>query len=157
MEFQELAKACGEAFGKPALAPDETGICRIDADGIEVTVGENAARGLVVFRCTAGALPTNGTARFRRAMLHANFMGRNTAGAQLAVSAKDEIVLQQTLSLAFTDGETAVTQIRLLAGMAGQWRKLVADYEPVAVRQEAEAEEERKLVRRMIASSFLRV
>lgn len=157
MEFQELAKICGAAFGNPALAPDETGACRVTVDGVEVTLRENAARGLVAFRCTAGRMPERGADRFRRAMLHANFMGRNTAGAQLAVSADDEIVLAQTLPLALADGEAAVALVRVLAGAAQSWRKLAEGYAPVAVRQEAAAAEEQRLARRMVASAFLRV
>lgn len=143
--------------GSSAAAAEEPEVRRIDADGTEVTVVEDAERGFVAYRCVAGRLPANGTARFRRAMLHANFMGRNTAGARLAVSEGGEIVLSQTLPLAFADDELAGGLVRSLAAVARQWRQFAETYAPVASRQETDQEDERKLARRMVASTFLRV
>ena len=143
--------------GSAAAAAEEPEVRRIDVDGTEVTVVEDAERGFVAYRCVAGRLPASGTARFRRAMLHANFMGRNTAGARLAVSEGDEIVLSQTLPSAFADDELAGGLVRSLAAVARQWRQFAETYAPVAARQEADQEDERKLARRMVASTFLRV
>lgn len=122
-----------------------------------VTRTDDAERQLAVFRCIVGKMPERGAERFRRAMLHANFMGGDTAGACLGVTAAGEIVLSLALPLVLTGDETAAEVTRRMSDMAQEWRCLVADYAPVAVRQEAEADESRKLARRLIISAGLRV
>ena len=139
MEIDELKKACQAEL-------EEAG----------VTLRDDPERKLAVFRLVIGKMPKEGLAKFRQVMLRANFLGGEIAGARLAVSSDDEIILSQTLPLAQTDGTIAASSVRRLSGVAEVWRQLLDDYPPAAARQKAEAEEDVRLTRRMVASAFLR-
>ena len=140
MTFEELRESCRGA---------------LEESGVSLT--EDSVRGLAVFRCVACGVPTERAEGLRKALLAANFMGGGARGARIAVTSEDEIVLTQVLPLVLLDGETATGLVRTLADAAKDWRELIADYGPAAVRQTAADEEALRLARRMAVSGFLRV
>ena len=140
MTFEELNESCREAL-----------------EGAGISLTEESARGLAVFRCVVRRMPKERAGKLGLALLAANFMGGGTRGAWLAVSSEGEIVLRQVLPLSLLDEKLATEAIRALADAAKGWREIIADYETAAARQTVADEEALRLARRMAISGFLRV
>ena len=99
----------------------------LDIDGIIVTIV--AKDDELIFSAEIGAPPAEGAASFSDLLLEANMQ----SGAVFAKTPESgEYILVRRLSLATTDDDAFDAALEVFVNQAETWRRLLADFRPVA-------------------------
>jgi hypothetical protein len=126
MDFQELISDFAERHGIADLAAEDNAAA-LDVDGIVVTLV--AAGDVLSLSADIGEPPVEGRAGFAELMLEANLQSE-------AFFAKEPeggvYVLVRRIPLQTADGSSFDAALEALVNLAETWRKLLADYRPVA-------------------------
>ena len=147
MEFTKLISDFAERHGIANLAAEDNAAA-LDVDGIVVTLV--AAGDALSVSAEIGEPPSEGRAEFAELMLEANLQ----SGAFFAKEPESgAYVLVRRLQLPALDAESFDAALEDLVNLAETWRRLLADFRPVA-KAAAERVEE---VPQFGASGFVQV
>ena len=126
MDFVELISDFGERHGIANLVAEDNSAA-LDIDGILVTLV--AASDVLSAAADIGEPPVEGRGDFAELLLEANLQSE-------AFFSKDPVtgsyILVRRLSLPALDGEAFDAALESLVNQAETWRRLLADYRPVA-------------------------
>jgi len=126
MDFHELISDFAERHGIANLAAEDNAAA-LDVDGIVVTLV--AADDTLSVSADIGEPPVDGRADFAELLLEANLQ----SGAFFAKEPeKGAYILVRRLSLATLDAESFDAALEALVNLAETWRRLLADFRPVA-------------------------
>ncbi len=136
MDFTELITDFAQRHGIEGLTADD-GAAALDIDGIVVTIV--AAGDAVSFSADIGQPPSEGQANFADLLLEANLQ----SDAFFAKTPEtDTYVVVRRLALASLDADAFDAALEALVNQAETWRRLLADFRPVAEAAAKEALEE---------------
>ena len=126
MEFQQLIADFAERHSIANLAAEDNAAA-LDVDGIVITLA--AAGDALLISANIGEPPSEGRAEFAELLLEANLQSE-------AAFAKEpesgDYVLVRRLQLQMLDAESFDAALEALVNMAETWRRLLADFRPVA-------------------------
>ena len=126
MEFEKLISDFAERHSIANLAA-ENNAAALEVDGIVVTLV--AAGDSLSVSAEIGEPPADGRAEFAELMLEANLQ----SGAFFAKEPESgAYVLVRRLQLPALDAESCDTALEELVNLAETWRRLLADFRPVA-------------------------
>ena len=135
MDFQQLIADFAERHSIANLAIKDNAVA-LDVDGIVITLV--AVGDTLLISADIGEPPSEGRAEFAELMLEANLQSE-------AAFAKEpesgDYVLVRRLQLQMLDAESFDAALEALVNMAETWRRLLADFRPVA-KAAAESTEE---------------
>ena len=135
MDFQQLIADFAERHGIENLAAEDNSAA-LDIDGIVVTLV--AAGDALSISAYIGEPPSEGRAEFAELMLEANLQSE----AFFAKGPENSTyVLVRRLQLPALDGESFDAALEALVNLAEAWRRLLADFRPVAKAAAERAEE----------------
>ena len=126
MEFEKLISDFAERHGIANLAAEDNAAA-LDIDGIVVTlvtVGDALSVSAEI-----GEQPAEGRAEFAELMLEANLQSEAFFAKQPESSA---YILVRRLSLSTLDDDAFDAALEALVNLAETWRRLLADFRPVA-------------------------
>ena len=126
MDFTQLVSDFAERHGIANLAAEDNAVA-LDIDGIVVTL---VARGdALLISAGIGEPPSEGRAEFAELLLEANMQ----SGAFFAKEPEGgAYVLVRRLQLPALDAESFDAALEALVNLAETWRRLLADFRPVA-------------------------
>ena len=134
MEFNQLIADFAKRHNVENLVVVD-GAAALDIDGIIVTI---VAKGEVLnFSAEIGDPPAEGAAVFANLLLEANTM---SSAVFAKVPDPGQYVVVQRLQLALVDGDAFDAALEAFVNQAETWRRLLADFRPVA-KAAAESEE----------------
>ena len=126
MEFEKLISDFAERHGIANLVSEDN-TAALDIDGIVITLV--AAGDALSISADIGEPPSEGRAEFAELMLEANLQSE-------AFFAKGQengaYILVRRLQLPALDGESFDAALEALVNLAETWRRLLADFRPVA-------------------------
>ena len=126
MEFTELLNDFGERHGIANLAAEDNAAA-LDIDGIVITLV--SAGDALSISAEIGEPPSEGRAEFAELMLEANLQSE----AFFAKEPENGVyILVRRLQLLALDGESFDAALEALVNLAETWRRLLADFRPVA-------------------------
>ena len=126
MEFQQLIADFAERHGIANLVVEDNAAA-LDVDGIVITLV--AAGDALSISADIGEPPSEGRAEFAELMLEANMQ----SGAFFAKEPESgAYVLVRRLQLPALDAESFDAALEALVNLAETWRRLLADFRPVA-------------------------
>ena len=126
MEFQQLIADFAERHSIANLAAEDNAAA-LDVDGIVITLV--AAGDALSISADIGEPPSEGRAEFAELMLEANMQ----SGAFFAKEPESgAYVLVRRLQLPTLDAESFDAALEALVNLAETWRRLLADFRPVA-------------------------
>ena len=135
MEFEKLISDFAERHGIANLVAEDNAAA-LDIDGIVVTI--IAAGDALSVSANIGEPPSEGRADFAELMLEANLQSE-------AFFAKEpesgDYILVRHLSLPTLDAESFDAALEALVNLSETWRRLLADFRPVAKAAADRAEE----------------
>ena len=135
MEFAKLISDFGERHDIANLTADDNAAA-LDIDGIVVTLV--AAGDALSVSADIGEPPAEGRAEFAELMLEANLQ----ADAFFAKEPEsDTYIIVRRLALTTLDIESFDAALEALVNLAETWRRLLADFRPVAKAAAENAEE----------------
>ena len=141
MQFDELIKGLGERL-QVALTTED-GVCTLGIDDMTVTLMELRELDALVITGEMGEPPPQGLEKLYRVMLEANHNFTGTAGATISLDPERHVFrLCRMSQLVATDVDALVTMLERFVNTLEAWRKLIADYRPVAERAAAAVEKE---------------
>lgn len=126
MDFHELISDFAERHGVANLAAENDAVA-LDVDGIVVTLV--AAGDTLLVSANIGEPPTDGRADFAELMLEANMQSEAFFAKEPEGNA---YILVRRLSLSTLDSESVDAALEALVNLAETWRRLLADFRPVA-------------------------
>ena len=126
MDFVKLISDFAERHGIANLAAEDNAAA-LDVDGIVVTLV--AAGDALSISAYIGEPPSEGRADFAELMLEANLQSEAFFAKGPENSA---YVLVRRLPLPALDGESFDAALEVLVNLAETWRRLLADFRPVA-------------------------
>ena len=158
MEFQDLMKGFGEAFGIADFKPGDDGSWNVEIDGMPVSFSELADPPRMRMRAPVCELPAKGRGALLRVMLESMFMGRATGGAAFALNeGSDSVILHRIDSLQTLGLEAFKELLERFVNILAQWREISARFEPVAGELEKAEQAAVEVSRQMKADGFMRV
>lgn len=158
MDFKVLMAAFGSGIGISDLCPDENGVCNLAFDGMDVSFTSVKEIGRLVVWAEVGEIPSEGGDRLCRTMMEAMFMGQCTAGASFSVNAETgRIYLQRIEPLRGIDLAEFRRLVEKFLNTLAQWRKLVAEYRPIAAEIHRAQELEKGEAAAFRANGFMQV
>ena len=135
MDFAELISGFAERHGVADFAAKDNAAA-LDIDGIIVTFV--ATGDSLVVSANIGEPPSEGRADFADLMLEANLQSEAFFAKE---PESDAYVLVRRLSLPTLDAESFDAALEALVNLAETWRRLLADFRPVAKAIAERAEE----------------
>lgn len=133
MDFKELMSGFGEKVGIEGLAPDGENICRIDIDGMSVSLMEHLESRSIVIWAEVSEPPPEGVTILYRVLMEAMFMGQGTGGSSFSIEPESKkIFLHRIDPLQSLDLDSFCAILEKFVNVLEQWRKLIADFRPVA-------------------------
>ena len=133
MELSEIMEQFAQKIGLADFAPDADGSYRLAIDDMTVSfVEEGESRTLATY-AEIGDLPPEGVTALYRVLMEAMFMGQATGGSAFSVEPNSgKIFLHRVDSLAALDADAFSAMLEKFVNVLEQWRKLIADFRPVA-------------------------
>lgn len=157
MEFNDLLSALGEKIGID-LKADEEGTVNLAVDNMSVVLQAVPELDKLLLYGEVGDPPPEGADRLAEAMLQSNYLFQGTGGATLSQDADSgSYFLCQYEVLSLLDSEKFEKLLESFVNTLESWRRLVADYGPVAAEQAQARIEESNEVSSMQSSGFLQV
>ena len=135
MDFPELISDFAERHGVANLAAENNAVA-LDVDGIVVTLV--AAGDTLLVSANIGEPPTDGRADFAELMLEANLQSEALFAKE---PEKGAYILVRRLLISMLDAESFDAALEALVNMAETWRRILADFRPVAKAAAERAEE----------------
>jgi len=135
MDFEKLISDFAERHGIANLAAEDNAAA-LDIDGIVVTLV--AAGDVLSASADIGEPPTEGRADFAELMLEANLQSEAFFAKE---SGNGSYILVRRLSLPILDAESFDAALEAFVNLAETWRRLLADFRPVAKAAAERAEE----------------
>lgn len=133
MDFKDLMSGFGAKVGIPDLAPDSENTCRIDIDGMSVSFMQHQESDMVVTWAEVSEPPPEGVTILYRVLMESMFMGQGTGGSTFSIEPESKkIFLHRLDPLALMDLDSFCTMLEKFVNVLEQWRKLIADFRPVA-------------------------
>ena len=126
MDFHELISDFAERHGIANLAAEDNAAA-LDIDGIVVTLV--AADDVLSVSAEIGEPPVDGRAEFAELLLEANLQSESFFAKE---SESGAYILVRRLSLLSLDTESFDAALEALVNLAETWRRLLADFRPVA-------------------------
>ena len=126
MDFAKLISDFAERHGIANLAAEDNAAA-LDVDGIVVTLV--AAGDVLSVSAEIGEPPSDGRAEFDELMLEANLQSEAFFAKEPEGGA---YILVRRLSLPMLEPEAFDTALEALVNLAETWRRLLADFRPVA-------------------------
>ena len=126
MDFTELISNFAERHGIANLSAEDNAAA-LDVDGIVVTLV--AAGDALSVSADIGEPPTDGRADFADLMLEANLQSDSFFAKE---SESGTYILVRRLSLPTLEAEAFDAALEALVNLAETWRRLLADFRPVA-------------------------
>lgn len=126
MDFQELISNFAERHGIANLAAED-GAAALDIDGIVVTLV--AAGDALSISADIGEPPAEGRDGFAELMLEANLQSESFFAKEPEGGV---YIIVRRIPLQAADATSFDTALESLVNLAETWRKLLADYRPVA-------------------------
>ena len=136
MDFHELISDFAERHGIADLAAEDNAAA-LDVDGIVVTLV--AAGDVLSITADIGEPPTEGRADFAELMLEANLQSDSFFAKEPESGA---YILVRRLSLPTLEVDAFDAALEALVNLAETWRRLLADFRPVAKAAAERADEE---------------
>ena len=136
MDFHELISDFAERHGIANLAAGDNAAA-LDVDGIVVTIA--AAGDALSVSAEIGEPPAEGRADFAELLLEANLQSEAFFSK---VHESGAYILVRRLSLPALDAESFDAALEALINLAETWRRLLADFRPVAKAAAERADEE---------------
>lgn len=125
--IQELGKRCGNEFAV------EDGVCTLGIDDMTVTVQEIDEVGVISTYADIGEPPPQGLEKLFESMLVANYLFAGTAGSTISFNSERRVfVLCRVDPVSMMDGEKFCNMLEKFVNTLESWRKLLADYRPLA-------------------------
>lgn len=160
MDFDEIIEQFAAAAGLEGFRADDDGVYRLLIDGMPVSACP-ADDGHIALFAPVGEPPPDAVAgreRLYRTLLESAHLGRGTASASFSIDAETgEIYLQRLESAAGLDCEGFKLLLENFVDVLAEWRRIVADFRPIAAKVDEEAREDEKLSRNMGVDGFLQV
>ena len=135
MDFKDLITDFAEWHGIANLAAEDNAVA-LDIDGIVVTLV--AADDALSVSADIGEPPTEGRADFAELLLEANLQSDAFFAKE---SERGAYILVRRLLLPTLDAESFDAALEALVNLAETWRRLLADFRPVAKATAKRAEE----------------
>ena len=85
MKFEELMNAFGVGIGIPDLMPDASGVCRVDVQGMDISLIDVSEMESVGILAEIGEPPPKGAEMLYRSMMEAMGTGQNGSEATLSI------------------------------------------------------------------------
>ena len=126
MDFATLISEFAERHGISNLTAEDNAAA-LDIDGIVVTIV--AAGDAVLVSANIGEPPTDGRAEFAELLLEANLQSEAFFAKE---SETGSYILVRRLLLMTLDAESFDAALEALINLAETWRRLLADFRPVA-------------------------
>ena len=154
MELSEIMEQFAQKIGLADFAPDADGSYRLAIDDMTVSfVDEGESRTLATY-AEIGDPPPEGVTALYRVLMEAMFMGQATCGSAFSVEPNSgKIFLHRVDSLAALDADAFSAMLEKFVNVLEQWRKLIADFRPVAGEVEKVLSDEPP----MLGSGFMQV
>ena len=129
MTFEDLIGALSRTLG--VEIEDAGGAAAVEIDGT-VVVLQDAGK-MLLMRAEIGEFPPDGKEDLLRSAMEANFLYQGTGGATLAVNPADgHLHIQKYNWLERLDANMAFDMLERFADTIAAWRKVLADFRPVA-------------------------
>ncbi len=136
MDFADLVRGFGQKIGVD-LSVDEDGLCALNIDDMRVSIQNIDEVGLVSVFGEIGDPPPQGLEELLLAMLSANHLFQGTSGATISRDPETQkFYLCRCDVSSVLDLETFSSNLEKFVNTLETWRKLVADYRPVAGEKE---------------------
>lgn len=140
MTFDELIRDFGGQIGVELTSRD--GMVALDIDGMSVLIQELHELDAVVVLGEIGEPPPQGLEALLSSMLNANHLFAGTSGGTLSRDPESgKFFLCRWKPLALADAASFAAMMDRFLNVLETWRKLVADYRPVAASAATEVEE----------------
>ena len=163
MELEEIMAQFAETAGlEKGFGADADGVYRLRIDEMPVSVSP-AGDGHFALFAPVGEPPPDAVAgreRLYRTLLESAHLGRGTASASFSIDAESgNICLQRLESTAALDLEGFRQLLGNFVNTLVEWRRIVADFRPVAVKVDEEARKGEEISRSLAmgADGFLQV
>ena len=129
MTFDGIIEALGGRLG--VEIENAGGAAAVEIDGAVVVLQD--AGELLLLRAEIGELPDEGRDALVASAMKANFLYQGTGGSTLALDPDSgRLVIQKYNWLERLDPESAFDMLEHFADTVAAWRRIVADYRPVA-------------------------
>ena len=150
MQFDELMAVFAEKVGLAGLGPDGDGAYHINVDDMVVSFGENRTSEEVLMLAEVGQPPPEGREQLFRKLLQAMKPGGAMDGLVFSCGERDDVILMhRRMSLPLLDAEGFMTGVETFVNQLELWRRLLADFRPLAASaaeaRQADDEERRSL------------
>lgn len=156
MDLNELMEEFAASAGLEEFGADADGAYRLLIDEMPVAVCP-AGDGHVALFAPVGEPPPNapaGRELLYRLLLESAHLGRGTASAFFSVDAETgEICLQRLESTAALDSENFKNLLGNFVNALAEWRRIVADFRPVAAKVDEEMRTDEEASRSMAMGS----
>ena len=153
----EKSAATAEIKG---CAPDGNGVYWLLVDDMELCVF-STDDGHVAFSAGVGEPPPGGVETrecFYRTLLEAMHLGRGSAGASFSIDgASGTVCLHRTEALSALDFEAFKSTMGHFVDTLAEWRKIAADFRPVAEKRASEENARREGARDVVENGFMQV
>lgn len=131
MDIGEIMETFGRERGIGGLVPDEDGTYALDIDGMSVAFAEVEGDRLVTWSEVCEPQP-EGREHLFRALLEGMFMGEGTGGASFSVErGSGKVCLHRIDALGALDLPSFKGMLEKFVNVLEEWRRLVADFQPV--------------------------
>lgn len=132
MDFETMIKALGGKIGIE-LAPDAEGVCQLAVDDMQVVVQQLPELQVVCVFAEIGEPPPENPTALYEAALAANHLFQGTSGATISREADTgKLFLCRCDPLPLLDADSFSAVLEKFVNTLETWRKLVAEYRPVA-------------------------
>ena len=143
MELKELMEGLAAACGIDGMAANEDGIYRLMIDDMEVSFMSVEESGQLVVWAEVCEMPPEGRERLCRVLMESMFMGRATGGATFSIEPESgKVCLQRIEFLSALDVEAFNGLLEKFVNVLEEWRKIIADFRPVAEELDRKAAED---------------
>lgn len=160
MDLNELMEKFAATAEIKGCAPDGNGVYWLSVDDMELRVFATDD-GHVAFSADVGEPPPGGVETrecFYRTLLEAMHLGRGSAGASFSIDGSSGTVcLHRTEALSALDFESFKSMMGHFVDTLAEWRKIAADFRPVAEKRALEENARRQGARDMAANGFMQV
>lgn len=158
MQFDELMAMFAEKMGLVGLEPDGDGAYHIGVDGMAVSFGENRTSEEVFMLAEVGLPPPEGREQLFRTLLRAMRPGGAMDGLVFSCGEQDDVILMhRRMSLPLLDAEDFMTGVETFVNQLELWRRLLADFSPLAASAAEARQADEEARRALAAGGFMQV
>lgn len=158
MDLKDIITAFAAENGLEGLTADAEGAYHIGIDDMVVSFSETGNRDEFVTWAEVAVPQQEGRERLYRALMEAMFLGQGTGGATFSLERESgEICLHRIDNSAQMDLNLFKEKLEKFVNILEQWRKLMADFAPVAHEIEEAARNSEQETRQFGLGGFMQV